>query len=271
MEKRKIRGGIVVLGAKVIEEFLKKLLHIVPRCEEFYLAASELGESKFCSYAPILKHYLKVNLGIEIVSEDMLRGLDIHEELYSGVPITLGDIVEQLLLFGEVELVEVFMAKRWNGIKFVGRIDSLVIKISPSDFFIIEIREGKSTLNPRYLYAKSVRELPLSWKIQALVYKLLTKTENFNNVRRSVFLEVIDGKTGEVTREFRVKNIDKLIPYLDESIVKLRNPEKYVLANKHRKELRYLCEFCSLKNYCFTLNNREVIDFWVDSRVKCMV
>jgi len=254
-----------------IEKFLKKLLYTVPRCKEFYLTASELGESKFCSYAPILKHYLKNYLGLEIKSEDILRGLSIHSKLYTGVPTTLDDIVEQLLMFGEVKLVEVFMAKRWKGLKFVGKIDSLVIKMGPSGFFDIEIREGKSTLNQKYLRAKSARELPLSWKIQALVYKLLTKIEDFSNVRRSVFLEVINGKTGEIEREFRIKNIDNLIPYLEKSILELKNPQKYVIPNKHKKELKRFCEVCSLQDYCFTLNNQEVYEFWEDSRIKCII
>jgi len=251
-----------------IVEFVRKLLEHEPFNGEVYIAAHEIGEGAFCELKPLLKYFLKKELGIEITNEDILRGKEIHEELYSGVPTSMDKIIEDLIIFKYTDLVEHFLARKVNGVRLVGRVDMLTIKLSKNWNIILEIREGKSTSNYKYLQAKSQYELPFSWKIQALAYKrLLEHVDYYGRIYKRVIIEVIDKDSGEFLNEFKIQKIDKLSPYFEEILERLRNPE-YIIANKYKVKAKHLCNVCSAKEYCNSIKEEKVITFWMEKRLK---
>lgn len=266
MLKRKKKEGRR-MNVNAIEKFVRKLLWREPFKGEVYIAASEIGEAAFCLFKPALKFYLKEALGIDIVNESISRGKEIHRELYSGIPLSIDEIIEHLLIFKHIEFVELFLVRKINGVRLVGRVDKLAVKIGKKGTIMLEIHEGKSTQNDKFLRAINQYDLPFSWKLQALAYKLLSNVEYDGKIRRSVILEVINNRTGEIVDEIRIKNIDKLLPYFMKTIEELLNPE-LIVANKYLDRAKHLCSVCSAREYCKSIKEEEVIDFWIARRLK---
>lgn len=255
--------------------FIEVLLTPKPYSGEPYIGIHEIGEGTFCEYKPLLKYYLKRELGKDITNEDILRGKEIHEELYSGAEIDdIKELIFKLIFWKSIELVEVFLVTRVYGIRLVGRVDCLTINISEKGNIIIEIREGKSTSNIKYLQASSPLDLPPSWIMQALGYKLILKSllksllSPLNvDYEIRVIIEVIDNKTGELVNEFPIKRIDKLLPGFEKILELLKNPTLLV-PNKYKDKARHLCDVCSVKEYCNPIEKEKVINFWIENRLK---
>jgi CRISPR/Cas system-associated exonuclease Cas4 (RecB family) len=248
-----------------IANFIKNLLQPSNRFNPRYISAYEIGAFFYCNYQPILSFHLKKK-GEKITNKYLIRGENIHKQIYKGEEITLNEVVRRLLIDKQINLAEIPLALELGKFKIIGRVDGLNLKLENKKL-IIQLIEGKSTENIQYLQASSMEDLPLSWIMQAFTYKVLTVGFRLDKIPviRENYIEIINTR-GIIINRIKLNFTAKYSNYFNNAISTFFKPNKIkslqkVILNSEQ------CENCSLREFCQKENFEEVVNTWIRKRL----
>jgi hypothetical protein len=226
-----------------------------------YVIPSEIGTFAYCPRRPFVSfYYIKIKKEDIPVPIDIKTGIDIHKEVYAGIPVSKSYVVDNLSKNGSIDIYEPkifsFYDSDFGKVLLVGRPDSVSVRYNfKVNKLLFDVEELKSK-NSKNFYLLNSRNIMFADHLQASVYCFMIDSYEHLAVG-SLTLRFINRDN---PREEKIINKPAM---RSDTIVRNINEFLFTMySNKVPDGPFYAdrCDVCVFKDKCKSMSDKDIVD-----------